>query len=235
MDIEDILHEFEAGARSSSTRESETLHKQLVTTMLNERMAPDLLPYKYELMKTVLTELLSQQQFLLDSYEYGDSNAESGVLNADFKLQLMIIETDIERLSYLVRLYIRTRLAKIDSFLIYYINETEEHKDRDKSLLSPQERDYMHKHFQILTQLYNNSFLKKFPTFLTLLDDNAGGQQMVDTPDMEQPVFIRVLSKEPIVLSLGNEGELELVNNGVYVVRYRLIKEFLELGDIVLI
>lgn len=235
MDIDDILHEFEAGARSGNARESETLHKQLVTAMLNERMAPDILPYKDELMKTVLAELLSQQQFLLDSYEYGDSNAESGVLSADFKLQLMIIETDIQRLSYLVRLYIRTRLAKIDSFLIHYINQTEDQKKEDKPLLSPQERDYMHKHFQILTQLYNNSFLKKFPNFLTLLDDNAGGQKMVDMPDIEQPVFIRVISKEPIVLSLGSEGELELVNNGVYVVRYRLIKEFLELGDIVLI
>lgn len=235
MDIDDILHEFETGARSSKTETTQPLYNQLVTVMLNERMAPDLLPYKHELMKTVLTELLNQQQFLLDSYEYGDSNADSGVVSGDFKLQLMIIETDIERLSYVVRLYIRTRLAKIDSFLIYYINETEDDTGTATSLLSPEERDYMHKHFQILTKLYNNSFLKKFPTFLTLLDDNAGGQQMVDAPDTEQPVFIRVLSKEPIVISLGNEGELELVENGIYVVRYRLIKEFLELGDVVLI
>ena len=33
---------------------------------------------------------------------------------------------------------------------------------------SPEETEYMHKHFKILTQLYNNSFLKKMPHFLTL-------------------------------------------------------------------
>lgn len=235
MEIDDILKEFESGARASTSVKMENLNQQLVTAMLNERMAPDLLPYRHELMKEVLTKLLNQQQYLLDSYEYGDSNAESGVLNADFKLQLMIIETEIARLSYLVRLYIRTRLAKIDSFTIYYINETTNQPEGATSLLSEQEKTYMNKHFKILTQLYNNSFLKKFPDFLTYLDDTSGGQSMITTPELNQPVFIRVVREKPIILNLGNEGELELVHNGVYVVLYRLIKTYLELGDIVLI
>lgn len=235
MEIDDILTEFETGARASSTSKSENLSQDLVTAMLNERMAPDLLPYKHELMETAMSKLLNQQQYLLDSYEYGDSNAESGVLNADFKLQLMIIETEIERLSYLVRLYIRSRLAKIDTFTIYYINESAEQPDWAAKLLSEQERTYMHKHFRILTQLYNNSFLKKFPPNLTLLDDQRGGEDMITAPDLDQPVFIRVSRKEPIVLNLGSEGELELVHNGVYVVMYRLIKRYLDIGDIVLI
>lgn len=232
MEIEDILQEFETSARPSKLSSSQNLYLQLVTAMLNERMAPDLLQYKHELMNQVLTELLNQQQFLLDSHEYGDSNAESGIVSSDFKLQLMIIETDIERLSYLVRLYIRTRLAKIDNFTIYYINETAE---EDSKLLSAQEKDYMHKHFKILTQLYNRSFLKKLPNFLTLLDDTTGGQSMITTPEVELPVFIRVRSESPIFLHLGNEGELELVKNGIYVVKYRLIKKYLEIGDISLI
>lgn len=233
MEVEDILQEFETTARPSKVPTSAGLYQELVTAMLNERMAPDLFPYKHKLMARVLAELLSQQQFLLDSHEYGDSNAESGIVSADFKLQLMIIETDIERLSYLVRLYIRTRLAKIDNFTIYYIKETAEEAGED--LLSLQEKDYMHKHFKILTQLYNNSFLKKLPNFLTLLDDVNGGQSMITAPDVELPVFFRVLSEEPIILHLGNEGELELVNNGIYVAKYRLIKKYLTIGDIVLI
>lgn len=231
------MREFEAGASKTPKQESSAnLHQQLSTAMLNERMAPELLPYKHQLMERVIKELLNQQQYLLDSYEYGDSNAEAGVISSDFKLQLMIVETEIERLSYLVRLYIRTRLAKIDNFTIYYINETAEQAAGTRnSLLSAQEKDYMHKHFKILTQLYNDSFLKKLPHFLTLLDDTSGGQSMIAAPDLDQPVFIRVQSEEPIELHLGSEGELELVKNGVYVVRYRLIKRYLEIGDVVLI
>ncbi|SGZ57465.1 CIC11C00000002010 [Sungouiella intermedia] len=235
MDIDDILTEFETGARAATKEKSEDLNQQMVTAMLNERMAPDLLPYKHELMKEVLTKLLNQQQYLLDSYEYGDSNAESGVLNADFKLQLMIIETEIERLSYLVRLYVRTRLAKIDNFTIFYINETSNEPQGAPSLMTDQEKSYMHKHFKILTQLYNNSFLKKFPEFLTFLDDSAGNQNMITTPELNQPVFIRVIRQKPIILNLGHEGELELVHKGVYVVIYRLIKPYLDLGEIELI
>lgn len=239
MQIDDILEEFEAGASRTTKKEtSANLHLQLTTVMLNERMAPELLPYQHHLLDRVLSELLRQQQHLLDSYEYGDSNAEAGVINSDFKLQLMIIETEIERLSYLVRLYIRTRLAKIDSFTIYYINETaEEAPDAANSLLSRQEKEYMHKHFKILTQLYNDSFLKKFPNFLTFLDDTSGGQLMISTPNLDQPVFIRVQSEDTIELKWGNEeyDGLDLVKDGVYVVRYRLIKRYIETGDVVLI
>lgn len=233
MDIDDILHEFEEGA-ASKKQPSRNLALELVTAMLNERMAPELLPYKHELINTTLTELQNQQQFLLDSYEYGDTNAELGVIDTDFKLQLMIIETDIERLSYLIRLYVRSRLNKIDAFTIYYMNETSNETATEK-LLSPQENEYMQKHFKILTKLYNNSFLKKFPKDLRYLDDTSGGQTMIDAPDVDQPVFIRVVGKEPIRLEMGAEGELELEELGVYVVRYRLIRQYLQSGEIVLI
>ncbi|OBA20979.1 GINS complex, Sld5 component [Metschnikowia bicuspidata var. bicuspidata NRRL YB-4993] len=233
MEIDDILADFEKDTRGARTESSAGLRQQLVTAMLNERMAPDLLPYKHTLMARILRGILDQQQFLLDSYEYGDSNAEAGVISLDFKLQLMIVETDIERLSYLVRLYIRTRLAKIDEFTIYYINKTAEELPGEP-LLSEPEQSYMHGHFKILNQLYNNSFLKKFPSFLTLLDDTTGGENMITTPDLDRPVFIRVVCDDTIVLHLGND-ELELVKDGIYVVRYRLIMKYLELGDVVLI
>lgn len=233
MEIDDILADFERDTRGSSIDSPTDLRQQLVTAMLNERMAPDLLPYKHTLMARILRGIQDQQQFLLDSYEYGDSNAEAGVISLDFKLQLMIIETDIERLSYLVRLYVRTRLAKIDDFTIYYINKTAE-ENGGQSLLSDPEKNYMHGHFKILNQLYNNSFLKKFPNFLTLLDDTTGGENMVTAPDLDQPVFIRVVCNDTILLHLGND-ELELAKDGIYVVRYRLIMKYLELGDVVLI
>ncbi|KAM9935233.1 hypothetical protein OXX80_005197 [Metschnikowia pulcherrima] len=230
MEIDDILADFERESRGP-TLTPEEIQQQLVTAMLNERMAPDLLPYKHELMATVLSRISDQQQFLLDSYEYGDSNAGAGVIGSDFKLQLMIVETDIERISYLVRLYIRTRLAKIDEFTIHYINRTAVDGD---ALLSAPEKEYMHGHFKILNQLYNNSFLKKFPGFLTLLDDTTGGENMVTAPDLDQPVFIKVVCKDTIMLYMGSD-ELELEKDGIYVVRYRYIQRYVELGDVVLI
>lgn len=236
MNVDDILDDFEQQARAPTVKSGTQLNQQLIEAMLNERMAPDLLPYKAELMDHVLTEIQHQQQLLLDSYEYGDSNAEAGVISSDFKLQLMIIETNIERVAYLVRLYIRTRLAKIDNFTIYYVNESaKEDTNPSLPLMSPSERSYMHKHFKILTQLYNTSFLKKLPPFLQLLDDTTGGENMIALPNLDQPVFIRVVCGQPIVLTLEGDDELVLSKDGIYVVRYRLIKQYVEIGDINLI
>ncbi|ODV66397.1 putative subunit of the GINS complex [Hyphopichia burtonii NRRL Y-1933] len=235
--IDDILNEFDPTLVNKKNAPKRSLSEELVTAMLNERMAPELLPYKHTLMDLVLQQISSQQQYLLDSHEYGDSNGDTGMLSADFKLQLMIIETDIERLSYLVRLYLRIRLMKIDDFTIFYINETAEESQMpsNETLLSTEEKDYMQKHFKILTQLYNNSFLKKLPDYLTLLDDESAGISMITKPDLNVPVFIRVKSTKPIYIPLGDDEELELIENGIYVVKYKLIKKYLELGDVELI
>lgn len=241
MEIDDILQEFENSARASSrvTKPHQTdLYAQLVTAMVNERMAPDVLPYQGQLLSQVLDLLSQQQQYLLDSHEYGDSNAGSGVISSDFKLQLMIVETEVERLNYLVRLYLRVRLAKLDKFNIFYINKAASTASTDGSadqLLSPGEVDYIHKHFKILTQLYNACFLKKMPHFLTLLDDTSGGQLMVSEPDIHHPVFIKVITKFPISVRVDAEEVLELERDGIYVVKYSLVRKYVEIGDVQLI
>lgn len=242
--IDDILLDFEEESSisrddtttTSKLKSTTNIYQELITAMINERMSPEILPYEKHLMDTVLTQISNQEQYLLDSHEYGDMNSEAGVVSSDFKLQLMIIETDIERLNYLVRLYLRTRLSKIGQFTIFYINETSaEDEDSKGRLLSVEEMQYMHKYFKLLTSLYNNCFLKKLPHSLTLLDDTSGGQSMIVAPDLDQPVFIKSNSKTPIFLDIGEGDNLELNKDGIYVVRYRLVRKYIELGDIVLI
>ncbi|KAG2735671.1 hypothetical protein G9P44_001885 [Scheffersomyces stipitis] len=248
FDIDDILQEFDQRSKfapkksqksARSTSSSQTIYNELTTAMLNERMAPELLPYKHELLRNVLDQISNQQQYLLDSHEYGDMNAQTGIVSGDFKLQLMIIETDIERINYLVRLYLRARLSKISKFTIHYIkttvDESTESLPESKSLLSPEETEYMTKHFKILTDLYNNSFLKKMPDHLRLLDNESSGENMVVAPDVNEPVFIKCITKDLITVPLGDGDELELEENGIYVVKYRLIQKYVSIGDVVLI
>lgn len=233
MDIDDILREFEESSTKRFETATSNICQDLITAAMNERMAPELLPYKASLMKTILTHISNQQQYLLDSHEYGEMNSANGIISSDFKLQLMIIETDVERLSYIVRLYLRTRLSKINKFTIFYINKSNKEDDGD-DLLSAEEKDYIHQYYLLLTLLYNNCFLKKLPQILTYLDDNSGGQNMIVAPDIDQFVFVKCLSETPVLLHLEDD-ELELVKNGVYVVKYSSVKQYLEIGDLVLI
>ncbi|CAI5756291.1 unnamed protein product [Candida verbasci] len=189
--------------------------------MIHERMAPELLPYKTDLMKNILSHIESQQQFLLDSHEYSDMN------NKDLKLQLMIIETELERIQYIIRLYLRVRLNKLQQFTVFYLND-----ENQNGLLSSEEREYIGKYFQIMSKLYNNSFLKKVPTILSYLDDTSGGQSMIVKPEMNYPVFIKCLNDR--IIDLNKDEQLELVKDGVYVVKYNIIKKYLD-SDIILI
>lgn len=227
MEVDDILRDFEA---SSAKPAKANISARLTQAMLNERLAPEILPYEHELMQETLTQIENQQQYLLDCHEYGDSNADLGLVSGDFKLQLMIIETDIERLNFLVRVYLRARLAKLDDYNLYYINLT---LDADNKILSQAELEYLRSHFKILTKLYNNSFLKKMPEFLTLLDDTSGGQSMITAPDTNELVFVRIGGRDLTVSTL--EEDFELVAGGIYVVRYSLIERYIQLGDIDLI
>ncbi|RLV86303.1 DNA replication complex GINS protein SLD5 [Meyerozyma sp. JA9] len=227
MEVDDILRDFEADSAKPARA---NISARLTQAMLNERMAPEILPYEHELMQETLTQIENQQQYLLDCHEYGDSNADSGLVSGDFKLQLMIIETDIERLNFLVRVYLRARLAKLDDYNLYYINLT---SDEDNKMLSQAELEYLRGHFKILTKLYNNSFLKKMPEFLTLLDDTSGGQSMITAPDTNELVFVRIRGRDLTVST--SEEDFELVARGIYVVRYSLIARYIQSGDIDLI
>ncbi|KAK7681173.1 hypothetical protein QCA50_015788 [Cerrena zonata] len=75
--IDDILNEFDPTLVNKKNVPKRSLSEELVTAMLNERMAPELLPYKHTLMDLVLLQISSQQQYLLDSHEYGDSNGDT--------------------------------------------------------------------------------------------------------------------------------------------------------------
>lgn len=234
MEVDDILRNFDQEVQSKAPKDSGDLYTQLTHAMLNERMCPELLPYDHNLLQQVLDNISSQQQFLLDSHEYGDVNVDSGIITSDFKLQLMIVETDIERLSYLVRLYFRIRLSKIENFTIYYIRLTSEDGDNKVNLLSKEEQDYLYKYMNIIQSLFNNSVLKKVPKELSYLDDQNGDLSMVTTPDVDELVFVKVETSKEITI-LYEDDEMILTQDGIYVVKYSLISKYLEIGDVRLI
>lgn len=229
MEVDDILRDFNNEVDKSQKVD---LYTRMSHVMLNERMAPELLPYEKELLDEILSKITDQQQLLLDSHEYGDLNIDTGIITSDFKLQLMIMETDIERLNYLIRLYFRIRLAKLEKYTLYYIKLTSQ--DDKKMIISEQERDYMYKYMTISQTLYNNSILKKVPKELSYLDDEKGDISMVVQPDIDELVFIKVITLVPITITFG-EDELDLVKDGIFAVRYSLIRKYLELGDVRLI
>lgn len=225
MDFDDILRDFEKEVRPHKVDELENRQSdlaRLTKVWVHERLAPELLPYEGELIERILEGMRQQTEFV-------EANSMELSKEKDIKLKLLIVESELERVSFLIRSYLRTRLSKIDEFAMFIRND-EEMIGR----LSNSETKYMENHLKSLVELYNSSFLSSLPSHLQILDDTAGGISMIDEPNLNTPVFIRVEKTIDIAVVVGDE-EVELIEGSIYLLRYSAIKQFLYSGEVVLV
>lgn len=110
IDFDDILRDFERDSRpneASQTKLKEDDLQELTQSWISERMAPELLEYKDALIERMLSRIREQVEFIeLNSIELQTQEK-------DIKLQLMIIESEIDRVNFILRSYLRTRLSKV--------------------------------------------------------------------------------------------------------------------------
>ncbi|ODV83182.1 hypothetical protein CANARDRAFT_30273 [[Candida] arabinofermentans NRRL YB-2248] len=220
MDFDDILRDFESGSRGSVRNDeierAEDVAK-LTQAWIMERTIPELLPYEEELIDRLLGRIRKQIEFIeLNSLELQKHEKQ-------IKLLLVIVESELDRVQFLIRSYTRTRLLKIDKYAVH-TRMNEIHK------LSSNEITYMERHLQLLMELYNNQFLKNLPEALQAIDETAGGVSMIDQPDLNQPVFVKVLNDNSIEI---DDEEVELTKDGIYVLRYKAVSDLIRIGDVI--
>ncbi|KAL8941683.1 MAG: hypothetical protein Q9216_002096 [Gyalolechia sp. 2 TL-2023] len=218
MDIDDILADV-----SGEGLPPETLDLQeLIRAWVTERSAPELLPWPSALMGRVLGRINQQIE-----------RVEEQVGNIDPKtnFRLIIIQTELERFKFLVRSFLRTRIAKIDKYTLYILFNPAQWER-----LSPSELQYANSHQALLEAHYRSSFLSQFPTSLQRLDDTAGGISMIEQPDVDKAVFVRALRdiEEPITVE-GTDIDFEMRRGDVYVVRWSAVRDAVMHGDAELI
>lgn len=119
MDIDDILTEVSGDGLPLETQDLPELTRAWVT----ERSAPELLPWPSALMERVLDRIHQQVSHVAKSSAPSANAAgrvqievvEEQVGNMDPKtnFRLIIIQTELERFKFLVRSYLRTRIAKV--------------------------------------------------------------------------------------------------------------------------
>ncbi|KAF8533271.1 hypothetical protein BDD12DRAFT_499993 [Trichophaea hybrida] len=220
MDIDDILQEFDTAAQPHDASRD---IKDLTLSWIAERTAPEILPFQTALLDR-LTERIRQQIELVET--------ETGNLDPTSNFRLILIQTELERVKYLVRAYLRVRMHKIDKYAFHVLSTPPV-----RSRLAPSELAYLKSHLALLNNHYLSSFLRNFPEQLRRLDDKAGGITMVEEPDMDSAVFCRVVKdvKDAIVRIPGTDAEFELRMDDLYVVRYSAVREFVMKGEVELI
>ncbi|PNY25217.1 DNA replication complex GINS protein SLD5, partial [Tolypocladium capitatum] len=107
----------------------------------------------------------------------------TGDMDPKTNFALIVIQTELERYKFLVRSYLR-----IDKHTLHSLS-TQDLRAR----LSPVELAYATRHQALLHNHYRPSFLASFPPQLQNLNGTAGNVSMIDAPDLDTAVFVRML------------------------------------------
>ncbi|CCK72576.1 DNA replication protein SLD5 KNAG_0K02130 [Huiozyma naganishii CBS 8797] len=233
----------------------------LVAHWRNERCSPEILPYPHALMRRMLHRVQEQmEQLEAISMNFMDPDAMaagsdvSGPANNNSMLPLLCMEAELERVRFVVRSYVRCRFAKVDRFSTYLEQLHGVAPQQFEELLSPEEIEYHARHFAILLDLFNNTVLKHMPAELQAINDTEGSVNMVDEPDWNRFVFVRVvgprdgkLELDPQLITLPNgkhcytvtipelQEDVECTIGSIYVMRYAVIKDLLMQNKVELI
>lgn len=148
----------------------------------------------------------------------------TGDMDPKTNFALIVIQTELERFKFLVRSYLRARIAKIDRHALHYLSSA-----ALRARLSPTELGYATRHQALLHNHYLGSFLSSFPANLQNLNDTSGSITMIDTPELEKAVFIRLL-KDAVVQGKGTDvdGRMEGKEGDIAILRWSDAKAFVE-------
>ncbi|KAI1625009.1 GINS complex subunit 4 [Exophiala viscosa] len=245
LDISDILasvsRPFDRTSQSQShiaysDTDNFTDHQLLTRAWTSERCAPDLLPYPKELMARVMSRVQAQISRIEDLASGGGETGKGQNTN----LILSILQTDLSRTQFLVRSFLRQRLAKITKFAGWYLSRDVE-SDTKTTYLSEAEVSFLRGHQALLSEFYDASFLTAVPVGLRRLDDASGGVNMVEGPDGGQAVVVRCLGEMwtnerdadgERDEAEGANVELRMGRGEVWVVRWRDCRRGVERGEL---
>ena len=100
MDISDILASI-----SGPSIPQETLDLQQLTRLwVTERSAPELLPWPEELVERVMARIAAQVETIEE---------QTGSMDPKSSFGLIVVQTEMERVRFLVRSWLRARLMKV--------------------------------------------------------------------------------------------------------------------------
>ncbi|KAJ1834130.1 GINS complex subunit [Coemansia sp. RSA 2706] len=210
--------EHAQNAAESESDDEELIEDDLSILMrawVNERNAPDLLDYQ----GTAIENLMELVDFQTQKIK-----SQPGLL-------ANILKMDVDRVKYLVRSYLRARLAKIEDHAAHYVRD-----DVYKERLSRSELEYAKGFVALEEKHMRRSFLDQLPPHLRGLDETAGnGMDMVTKPDLDAAVFCRVRSNVGEFQFDASEDPIVMKRNNIFITRYSIIRNLLEDGKVELI
>ncbi|KIY62730.1 GINS complex, Sld5 component [Cylindrobasidium torrendii FP15055 ss-10] len=161
----------------------------LMRHWMNERHAPALLPSEDKLLGRLL-DRIRRQTDTVQALRGDPSSSE------EEHIRIMLVQTEVERVKFVVRSYIRTRLFKIEKFARFIAIDED-----TQSLLTTAERKFAIELAKNTDQHFMSTVLQSLPEDQRHIDDtHAFEPEMATKPDRNRAVFAFALKDCPPVL-----------------------------------
>ncbi|GLB42737.1 putative the GINS complex plays an essential role in the initiation of DNA replication [Lyophyllum shimeji] len=203
--------------------EDETPLQQLIRHWINERNCPDILPAQEELLVTILDHIRRQSQTV-------QLLRDDASTSEDEHVRIMLAQTEMERVKFIVRSYIRTRQYKIDKYARFIRTDAEVQRR-----LTAGERDHASRYANILDRHLYKCVLQSLPPEQAHLDDSPGFvPSMITQPDKTRPVFVHALQDCPPI-RLPDGTALEMQKGHISLVPYYVVEQLVARGEVELV
>ncbi|KAI7837340.1 hypothetical protein COHA_008855 [Chlorella ohadii] len=222
MEASGTQEEFDflaSGPTSTSGRSDAELLKG---ALMNERVAPEVLQFETDLISRI-EQNIDYQEEQIDLLKESD----------DSKLLVEIYMSELARVRYLLRAYLRTRLQKIERHVMHVLDNADM-----AARLSDKESQFARDYFVLFGSHMKAAAANHLPeAFSSLVRQAAAHPQkdMVPAPDLDRHVFCRVLEDRGNV-TVDEEGNVAEFNRGdLFVIRYRAVQQLLAEGAVELV
>jgi GINS complex subunit 4 len=208
----DILEKVLGKTKETEQSDISDHYYNLKTYFQNEVFAPEILDYQQASVDTLLTILRKQQEYIESLCN--DNSESPNMCNISVPIYY---EMELERVRYIVKRYLRTRLEKIERYHAFII-KSEEQLQR----LSDEEYEYLTKYNEIVEEYEEEAFLHRIPE----ANPKEKHYQNVE-PYLFVPVTVKSnATSDPIqLLFKGSKDPVQIDPGEKTIVPYEHIKE----------
>lgn len=206
-------------AQRGAIQNEETPLEQLMRHWMNERHAPDILPAQEELLSGLLDHLRRQSKSV-QSLRDDPSTSESE------HFRIMLVQTEIERVKFFIRSYVRTRLFKIEKYARFVTSNAEV-----QTRITTSELQHASRHAKMTDQHFYLSVLQSLPEAQAHLDDTpVFYPSMVTQPNKSHPVFVHALQDCPPA-RLPDGTPITMNKGHIFLTPYSVVEHLVARGE----
>lgn len=218
LDLADLLGTSRNDSDEEQLTAAEVLRK-LEDAWQNEKLAPDLLECKSEIVACVM-ELIAEMEKNIQSAAKGS-------------LKVSIHRMELDRIQFVLRSYLRCRLKKIEIHGPIFLEREKSREDDEPSRLSPEEFAFANELSSSFENHMKSVALNQMPRMLQKIDLAA----TVHHPNLDRYVFLKANKREDGILVAEDTDEqtsdrVDLEEGAQFLISYRPVADLVQNGSV---